>query len=212
MSRSRSTPVLRTTLVSRALVIADGEGLAAVSFRRLADELGVTPMALYHHVRDKADLLAAMVDLLLSEVDTPPVRRSRGWAEELRALLRSFVSVRERHPSAGELLRSGPAQSPHVLRTTEAALNILRRAGFGRAASLHVLRQLSALLTPGAATPPAAHAPAEYAPDVKTWGHLDDLGVELLVLGVQGLLARGPTETATRRVRASKTRRLRGKT
>jgi AcrR family transcriptional regulator len=184
-------------LISRALAIADGEGLAAVTFRRLADELEVTPMALYHHVRDKACLLAAMVDLLLSEVDTPPVRRSRSWVEELRALLRSFVAVRERHPSAGELLRNGPAQSPHVLRTTEAALNILRRAGFGRTASLHVLRQLSALLTPGAAMP-AARVPAEYAPDVKTSGDLDELGVELLVLGVRGLLARGRKETPAR--------------
>ena len=80
----RSTPPRRRTLnreaiVAKALEIADTEGIDHVSFRRLAADFGVTPMALYTHVRDKSDLLDALADYVLDfvlpkykAVDSPP--------------------------------------------------------------------------------------------------------------------------------------------
>ena len=51
--------------------MADLDGLAAVSIRRIAQDFGVTPMALYWHVKNKDELLAAMGDRILSAVDMP---------------------------------------------------------------------------------------------------------------------------------------------
>jgi AcrR family transcriptional regulator len=59
---NRTTPLEREEILDRALAIVKKEGREAVSMRRLAGELGVTPMALYHHVPDKPALMSAMVD------------------------------------------------------------------------------------------------------------------------------------------------------
>ena len=56
-------------MVQRGLALADAEGLDAVTVRRLAAELGVTPMALYWHFRSKDDLLAGLADSVWAEID-----------------------------------------------------------------------------------------------------------------------------------------------
>jgi AcrR family transcriptional regulator len=56
-------PLHRVTVLDAAVELADAEGIEAVSMRRLADRLGVVPMALYKHVSDKEDLLDGMVDV-----------------------------------------------------------------------------------------------------------------------------------------------------
>ena len=203
-------PIQRDQVVRLALDIADREGLEAASFRRLADELGVTPMALYHHVRDKADLLAAMADLLLSEVEVPP--HVPPWSDELRTLLGSFVAARDRHSCAVALLHhESAATSLAGLRLAEAALDILRRAGFDAADGVRIVQQLGALLTSHApigcpcaqddraqAQEAWAHLPADTFPRLResaahagAWNDAERdrvFGVELLVLGVQKLL------------------------
>src|SRR4051794_8336877 len=68
-----STPLSREAMISRALDVADTDGLAAVSIRRIAQEFGVTPMALYWHVKNKDELLAAMGDAIIGEVPVPAV-------------------------------------------------------------------------------------------------------------------------------------------
>ncbi len=62
------TDLSRAAIVDRALSIADAEGLDAVTIRRLGQELGVTPMALYWHVKNKEELLDAMGDRLFDDV------------------------------------------------------------------------------------------------------------------------------------------------
>ena len=59
----------RAAIVERALTVMDTEGPDAVTIRRIAQEFGVTPMALYWHVANKDELLAAMGDALLADVD-----------------------------------------------------------------------------------------------------------------------------------------------
>src|SRR5512146_555336 len=74
----------REALVARALEIGTAEGLDAVSLRRLAQELGVTPMALYRHVRDKQDLINAMTEAVLEGIDaTVGLRPEMTWTERL---------------------------------------------------------------------------------------------------------------------------------
>ena len=64
-------PLSREAVIDHALAVADLDGLDAVSIRRIAQDFGVTPMALYWHVKNKDELLAAMGDRILSVIDMP---------------------------------------------------------------------------------------------------------------------------------------------
>ena len=119
----------KAAVVGRAIALADAEGLDALTIRRLAQELGVTPMALYWHFRNKEELLTGLTDQFWSEIDTD-VDEGAPWAAQLRALLESLVGVLRAHPSASQLLVAGEKQSPAALEATEVTLEVLRRGGF----------------------------------------------------------------------------------
>ncbi len=119
----------KAAVVGRAIALADAEGLDALTIRRLAQELGVTPMALYWHFRNKEELLAGLADQFWSEIDTD-VGEAAPWPAQLRTLLESLVQVLRTHPSASQLLVAGEKQSPAALEATEVTLEVLRRGGF----------------------------------------------------------------------------------
>jgi TetR/AcrR family transcriptional regulator, tetracycline repressor protein len=127
------------TVVEGALSLADSEGLEAVTIRRLAKELGVTPMALYWHFRSKDELLDGMAARLFEEVDLS-VDASAGWHEQLRALLGSMLGVLRAHPSTAILLSTRTASSEGSLRATEVVLDILRRGGFSPTEATQIAR------------------------------------------------------------------------
>ena len=119
----------KAAVVGRAIALADAEGLDALTIRRLAQELGVTPMALYWHFRNKEELLTGLTDQFWSELDTD-VNEEAPWADQLRAMLESLVGVLRAHPSASQLLVAGEKQSPAALEATEVTLEVLRRGSF----------------------------------------------------------------------------------
>jgi AcrR family transcriptional regulator len=84
-------------IVAAAIAIADAEGLAAVSMRRVASELGVAPMSLYRHVEDKDGLLLQMMDTLLRSwrlpEDPPP-----GWRPRVEMVARMIWDACRQHP------------------------------------------------------------------------------------------------------------------
>ncbi len=127
------------TVVEGALALADAEGLEAVTIRRLAKRLGVTPMALYWHFRSKDELLDGMAAKTFEEVDLS-VDASATWQEQLRALLGSMLGVLRAHPSAAILLSTRTASSEGSLRATEVVLDILRRGGFSPTEATQVAR------------------------------------------------------------------------
>ena len=75
----------KATVVQRALALADAGGLDALTIRRLAQELGVTPMALYWHFRSKEELLAGLGDQIWTEVSTD-IDPDAPWHAQLRAI------------------------------------------------------------------------------------------------------------------------------
>ena len=107
-------------VVDAALRMADEDGLQAVSLRRLAAALGVTPMAIYRHVRDKDHLLDLMVDRLLGQLDLPSAEVPH-LAGGVWGLAASLLAVLQAHPAAPFLL-SRPFVSPAALRVSEAML------------------------------------------------------------------------------------------
>jgi AcrR family transcriptional regulator len=131
-------------VVDAALRAADQGGIEAVSLRRLAAALEVTPMAIYRHVRNKSHLLDLMGERLLEQVDLAP-DESATWQDRLRRLLASYQAVVAAHPAA-PLLLSRPFVSPAVPRATEALLAIFRSAGFDAGQSARVLQVISGML------------------------------------------------------------------
>ena len=121
-------------MLEAAVALADEIGLEAFSMRGLAQELGVVPMALYKHVANKEELLDGMVDIVFSEMESPPA--AQDWRSALR---RRAVSAREalkRHSWAIGLMESrhpGPAN----LRHHNATMGCLRKAGFSFEMAIH---------------------------------------------------------------------------
>src|SRR6185369_11468907 len=73
----------RDRILSAAVALADRDGIAALSMRNLARDLGVDPMSLYNHVRDKDALLEGAVDLVIADIE--PVLDGPDWRASLRA-------------------------------------------------------------------------------------------------------------------------------
>jgi TetR/AcrR family transcriptional regulator, tetracycline repressor protein len=119
----------RAAVVDRALQLADEAGLEALTIRKLAQELGVTPMALYWHFRSKDELLDGLSERLWSEIDVD-IDRAAPWPDQLRRLLESLLRVLRAHPEATGLLLRAENSSESFLRVTELTLDVLRAAGF----------------------------------------------------------------------------------
>ncbi len=120
----------KAAVVERGLALADAEGLDNVTIRRLATELGVTPMALYWHFRSKDELMTGLADSIWTEIDVN-VDPEADWSAQLRSIMESLVHVLRIHPSASQLLISGEKRtSEAALVATERTLEILKRGGF----------------------------------------------------------------------------------
>ncbi|MET0865765.1 MAG: TetR family transcriptional regulator [Nakamurella sp.] len=142
--RRDSTPLSRAAMIGHALQVADTDGLAAVSIRRIAQDFGVTPMALYWHVKNKDELLAAMGDAIIDEVPVPSTGRT-SELEDLRPLLLSLVDALRRHPGSTSLAMNRILQCDNGRVLSELALKILRDNGFAVQQSADLAR--SALQT-----------------------------------------------------------------
>jgi TetR/AcrR family transcriptional regulator, tetracycline repressor protein len=135
----------KAAVVERALALADELGLEALTIRRLAQELGVTPMALYWHFRSKEALLAGLGDRVWAEVDID-LDPATDWPAQLRGLMESLVAMLRAHPSASQLLLAGEKLHGEAsVLATETALAVLRRGGFSAAQASEIAR--NALLT-----------------------------------------------------------------
>lgn len=121
----------KAAVAERALALADSGGPEALTIRKLAADLGVTPMAIYWHFRSKDELLAGVADRIWSEIDLA-VDWSAPWMGQLEGLFKSLIAVLRAHPAGPQLmLRSEKLHSEAAMMTTETGLEVLRRAGFG---------------------------------------------------------------------------------
>jgi TetR/AcrR family transcriptional regulator, tetracycline repressor protein len=119
----------KRAVTDRALKLADAGGLDALTIRKLAQDLGVTPMALYWHFRSKDELLLGMAEQVWGEIDVD-VDPDAPWFAQLKGMLESLVRVLRAHPSAPRLVLEHEKRNEAALRATELALQILRGAGF----------------------------------------------------------------------------------
>jgi AcrR family transcriptional regulator len=133
----------REAVVDGGMALVDAEGLDALTIRRLAQDLGVTPMALYWHFKNKDELLAGLADRLWSFVDSD-VDPDQSWQDQLRVLMGSLVEALRAHPWVTPLCMMGVEKAENGFRTVEASLAVLARGGFtpGQASDIcgHALR------------------------------------------------------------------------
>jgi TetR/AcrR family transcriptional regulator, tetracycline repressor protein len=129
----------RESVIEVALTMADSDGLDAVGIRRLAQHFGVTPMALYWHVKNKEELLDAMGDqvcagLVLPDADGLP------WDEHYHRLLLALLTILRRHPGAASLVGRRLLANSAGRDLTERALSLLRTAGLSTQQSANIAR------------------------------------------------------------------------
>jgi AcrR family transcriptional regulator len=167
----------RDDVLGAGLELAAEFGLDAVSIRRVAERLGVTPMALYRHVASKDDLLDGMADVLYGELRLPG-DAAADWWEALAALARSTRALLLGHPWAVPLF-SRPIAGPNGEALTTALQRTLRGAGFGAAEANELHHQLANIVF--ALVAPELHGRRNRA--------AFERGLELLRPGLEARLA-----------------------
>jgi AcrR family transcriptional regulator len=121
----------RKRIATTALAVVDKVGMTGFSMRAVANALGVTPMALYHHVRDKAELITVMMDVANSEFPLPP--STDDWREDLWCMARMSRQSMLAHPQFMHLRRVHRAWTPSVLRLTERWVTLWQQSGLNLA-------------------------------------------------------------------------------
>jgi AcrR family transcriptional regulator len=127
MPRPRS--LTSAAIASAALAVIDSDGVAGLSMRAVAAQLGIGTMSLYRYVRDREELELLVVDLVLAEVDTGQ-RRRLPWQRRLAELAESARSAVAVHPAVIPLLLTHRHAAPNSWRWGEAMLGALTEAGF----------------------------------------------------------------------------------
>jgi AcrR family transcriptional regulator len=127
--RNVAPEITRERVVRTAMAIADAEGAAALSMRRVATELGVATMSLYRHVPSKDDLVAQMVDLAFADHRfTGPAPAQ--WRAALELAARRLWTIFRRHPwAAASMSLTRPQVTPSVLVYAEWVMSALHAAG-----------------------------------------------------------------------------------
>ena len=100
---TRTGPLTRESISATALQLIDKQGLEGLSMRRLGRELGVEAMAIYHHFKNKGELLEAVLERLLDEMEIPPRDRMPAL-DRLRVMFHSYRQLAVKHPNAFILL------------------------------------------------------------------------------------------------------------
>ncbi|MFE5794927.1 TetR/AcrR family transcriptional regulator C-terminal domain-containing protein [Streptomyces sp. NPDC056503] len=145
MPRPRSLTPER--LAAAALAVVDRDGLAALSMRTAAKELGMSPMGLYRYVSDREELERLVVDRILGELDTTPPPGDAPWRERVELMAGRLREAVARHPEAVPLTLTHRHRSPGGLRWSETVLGILTEAGIDGPRRVIALRALHAYVT-----------------------------------------------------------------
>jgi len=136
----RRAPLSRDRVLRAAVTLADDTGIESLSMRKLAQELGVVPMALYKHVANKDELLDGMVDVVVGEIE-PPVH-GVDWKSAVRQRILSARQALLRHPWASRVLESRTAPTPAVLEYLDSMIGMFRGGGFSVDLTHHVMHAM----------------------------------------------------------------------
>jgi TetR/AcrR family transcriptional regulator, tetracycline repressor protein len=133
-SRAPWGSISREDIVDAAVTIVEAGGYEEMSIRSLAADLGVGPMSLYRHIRDKDDLLDEVVSRLLARVWRPAAGEDdwQEWIVEAADSMRQFLVTQ---PAALHVYLRHPVVSPAAVERMDAIMGVLRRAGLDEQAA-----------------------------------------------------------------------------
>jgi AcrR family transcriptional regulator len=126
--RGDRRPLTRTAIVDAALVLLDREGLAGLSMRKLAQELGAGAASLYWHVRDKEELLSLLLDRIVGESEIPEPDPGN-WQEQVKEMGRETRRLLQRHRDAAQISMGRIPAGPQSMPVLERYLAVLVAAG-----------------------------------------------------------------------------------
>lgn len=143
---SRRNPLTRKRIVEAAMALADAAGLDAVTMRRLAADLGVEAMSLYHHVPNKDALLDGLIDAIVGEVhDATGEGTGADWRAALRDRCLTARDVMVRHPWAPRLIGTRTTIPTGVVFYYEGVLALLIEGGFSYSLAHRALHALGSM-------------------------------------------------------------------
>lgn len=163
MARPRSSLLTQERIRDTALALVDEEGLGALTMRSLAGRLGVQAPSLYGHVATKDDVLDAIANLLIAEVDTSGF--AQGWREGLRTWGRSYRAVLVAHPAVVPVIASGAQRREAFLAMADAVHGGLLGAGWAPRRATEISGMVKYLVIGSASTPFASG----FADDVQVY-------------------------------------------
>ena len=137
----RRPQIDRGVILGTALHLADERGLEAVTMHAVAQQLGVTPMALYRHVDGKQPLLDGLVELLLT--GSPLPQADAPWPARLTAIAEAVRSTAKAHPAVFPMLLTRPAVTPAARAVRDSVLAALHEAGLAADEAARAERLLS---------------------------------------------------------------------
>lgn len=196
MARSRAPrgTISREQVIAAATKIVKAGGYQEMTIRGLAEKLGVAPMSLYRHVRDKDDILDEVVDRILARAWRPSVSEAdwQNWiiqaADKLRRLL-------VRQPAALHVYLRHPVVSPSAVTRMDAIMAVLRGALIDEEtarrayASIHTYTVgFAALESARVGWPPTVAEPNVLAVELASYTTPQQFvdGLRYLILGLQG--------------------------
>lgn len=199
---SRQT-LTRADVTSAAIALVERDGLETLTMRRLAAELGCAPMSLYTHVRNRDDLVDAIVSQLIERLGLREVP-GESWQDAVRRTLRAYRELAVDVPHAFELLALAPYDSAPVAPHLANVVGGLERAGLDREQARQILGIVDGYATgflvvwargraARSGTSPADESSgpgAAIAPDVAGMRDLAtfDQGLEALIAGLDATL------------------------
>jgi AcrR family transcriptional regulator len=119
------------------MTVADGDGIEAVTMRRLARGLGVEAASLYHHVRGKGEILDGLVDLVAGEIELP--QPGGQWRDAIGRRAQNTRAVLLRHPWAVSLMASRTTPGSATLALLEVGIRAFRESGFSVVQAAHAV-------------------------------------------------------------------------
>ncbi|MFC4011025.1 TetR/AcrR family transcriptional regulator C-terminal domain-containing protein [Nonomuraea purpurea] len=132
------TEVFTDRIVRTATTIADAEGLAAATMRRIATDLDVATMALHRHVRGKNHLVMQMADAVFAE-NRLPARPTGDWRAQLELVCRVQWAMYRRHPWLAHVVSlTRPLLAPNVIAHTEWTMRAVSDQGLDLATMIHI--------------------------------------------------------------------------
>ncbi|WP_188297475.1 TetR/AcrR family transcriptional regulator [Streptomyces sp. CBMA156] len=194
MARPRTPLLSRERIVAAALRLIDDEGLDALSTRRLATELSVSGPSLYNHFATKDELLDAVVDSVIGEVDLSMFGSvTNPWPRALRDWARSYRAALAAHPNIVPVLAQGPGRRPNALRLADAVFGHLVEAGWPRGQATRIGALMRYFVTGSALASFAAGFPADA--EVYDAADYPHLGEAHRLSGHRGAVDEGAFET-----------------